>query len=196
MKTIDGVLPPQTKVSKKLFKAIVAALIVAGATAGGVGGYQRSAWPHWVDADHDCQDTRQEVLIRDAKEYVLSPDGCTVVSGVWLDPYTNTTFTNPKELDVDHLVPLKNAYKSGGNTWDRETRKQYANYLANNYHLIAVSASENRKKGEKGPEGYMPPNEGIRCLYVQLWALVKDEWKLSVTAIEFDAIKTACPQEQ
>lgn len=99
------------------------------------GPYNRSSFRHWIDIDHDCQDTRQEVLIRDADGPIkLSPDGCRVISGIWIDPYTGQTFTDPIKLDVDHFVPLKNAYDSGAYKWDKKKREEYANYLGNNYH--------------------------------------------------------------
>lgn len=151
--------------------------------------YNRADYPHWIDADSDCQDTRQEVLIRDALAFALSADGCAVTQGIWKDPYSGETFTNPKDLDVDHLVPLENADRSGAHAWSKEEKKAYANDLDYRLHLIAVSASENRKKGSKGPEAYLPPNQEYRCSYAQVWASVKMSWGLTATELERNALR-------
>lgn len=148
--------------------------------------YSRSLYKHWIDLDSDCQDTRQEVLIRDSKSLVLYRDSrnCEVQGGQWNDPYSGKHFENPKQLDVDHMVPLKNAHESGAWAWSTEKKRRYANYLDNPTHLLAVSASENRRKGEKGPDRYMPPNPSYRCEYVKAWVKVKEDWELEMTEDE------------
>ena len=78
--------------------------------------YQRKQWKHWSGADGDCQDARQEVLI-DESEIAFTftnSDECRVASGRWTDPYSGKTITGPGDLDVDHMVPLRNAQRSGG----------------------------------------------------------------------------------
>lgn len=153
--------------------------------------YKRTLYKHWIDADGDCQDTRQEVLIRDASTNVKFEDKeqCRVAKGTWLDPYTGKTFIVPKDLDVDHMVPLKNAHESGAWTWSPERKKQYANYLAYEKHLLAVSASENRKKGDRGPDRYMPPNVAHHCEYVKVWVKIKRDWGLEMTEAEGEAVQ-------
>ncbi len=155
--------------------------------------YRRSLYKHWADADGDCQDTRQEVLIRDASGKVgyEKPRKCVVVKGQWLDPYTGKTFTEPRQLDIDHVVPLKNAHESGAWKWSTEKREEYANYLKDKRHLLAVLGSENRKKGAKGPDGYMPPDSAFRCDYVKEWIKIKREWGLSFSDHERRAIDRA-----
>lgn len=151
--------------------------------------YDRSSFKHWSDSDRDCQSTRVEVLIRDADGPIkLSKDGCKVISGLWIDPYTGKTFTNPLEIDIDHYVALKNAYDSGAYKWDKKKREQYANYLGNSYHLIAVSGVENKKKSDKGPDKYLPPNKSYQCEYVRNWLKIKTDWKLSIPVEEQKAI--------
>lgn len=148
--------------------------------------YNRSLYRHWVDENKDCRDTRVEVLLRDARAKVVFADErkCKVESGVWMDVYTGNKVTDPTEMDVDHLVPLKNAHDSGGWTWSKERRREYANSLAFRGHLLAVSASENRRKGEKGPERYMPPNQAHHCDYLRFWTKVKQDWELSMNDAE------------
>lgn len=152
--------------------------------------YKRSLYKHWIDADRDCQDTRQEVLIRDAtgKLGFAQPRKCTVVRGQWIDPYTGKSFREPRQLDVDHVVPLKNAHESGGWRWSADKRQEYANYLIDNRHLLAVKASENRKKGAKGPDEYMPPDPAFRCDYIKDWVKIKRDWGLSLSDSERRAV--------
>jgi hypothetical protein len=159
--------------------------------------YKRSLYQHWIDEDRDCQDTRQEVLIRDAVAPVAftGPRRCAVRRGEWLDPYTDMTFREPRQLDVDHVVPLKNAHESGGWAWSKERRREYANYLAYDQHLLAVKASENRRKADKGPDRYMPPDDAYRCDYVRTWVKIKRDWSLSMTSAEksmVDSVLSGC----
>ena len=182
------------KVNKKNFKKLIATIVILGTgVVAGTSGYNRNDFGGWIDADGDCQTTRQEVLIRDADAPVtMSADNCTVIAGMWIDPYTGEQFTNPKDLDIDHLVALKNAWNSGANEWDKEKRKEYANYLGNNFHLLAVKASENRKKGYKAPDEYLPPKQDFQCQYVDLWVKVKSQWELTITGSELKTIKQVC----
>lgn len=152
--------------------------------------YKRALYRHWIDEDKDCRDTRVEVLARDARSVEYSQDGCKVASGVWDDPYTGKIFRNPGDLDVDHLVPLKNAHESGAWAWLPERRRDYANFLKYEKHLLAVSASENRKKGDKGPDRYMPPEQGYHCTYVQAWVAVKRDWELEMTQDEAETVRS------
>lgn len=133
--------------------------------------YARKQYSHWIDEDHDCQDAWQEALIRDSTSAALFADAseCKVANGQWYDPYSGRSFDDPKLLDIDHFVPLKNAHESGAWTWSPEKKQRYANYLADEYHLLAVSASENRRKADKGPDRYMPPNRDFHCDYVRIW---------------------------
>lgn len=145
------------------------------------GGYVREEWPHWLGTDVKCLNTRERVLIRDSAEPAkLSPDGCSVLSGVWHDPYTGETFTSPREVDIDHRVPLEEAYRSGGYDWPREKRAAYANDLTDPLTLITVSIAANRAKGSKGPEDWLPPREDYLCAYVADWIAVKSRWQLTM----------------
>ena len=115
--------------------------------------YDRNDWKQWTDADRDCQDARNEVLIAESQTTVAyrTDRKCRVAAGEWLAPYTNTIVTDPGRLDVDHMVPLGNAHDSGAWQWSANQREQYANYLEDPQHLIAVTASANRSKGARGP---------------------------------------------
>jgi hypothetical protein len=145
------------------------------------GGYEREDWPHWLDRDGDCMDTRDEVLATESLELVrVASDGCNVASGLWRDAYTGETFRDPARLDVDHFVPLAEAHRSGGHAWSRERRAAFANDLEDSRSLIAVSASVNRSKSDQGPEEWLPPQRGYRCRYAADWVAVKVRWSLSM----------------
>lgn len=143
--------------------------------------YKRSSFRHWIDADRDCQDTRAEVLIAQAYgEVGLSPDGCRVVEGRWVDPYSGELFLSPSALDIDHVVPLRHAWEHGADQWSRDKREAYANWQAG---LLAVSASLNRQKGQRGPTEWLPPGMD-RCDYVERWIAVKRHWNLALSVEE------------
>jgi hypothetical protein len=152
--------------------------------------YDRSAWPHWIDEDGDCQDTRQEVLVAESTRPVRFADArrCKVASGRWVCPYTGRVITDPHELDVDHLVPLHAAHASGGDRWSRSTRRRYANALADPGHLVAVAKAANRSKGDKGPELWLPELESYRCPYVRQWVRIKTTWGLDMAPAQREAV--------
>ena len=151
--------------------------------------YDRDLYRHWIDADGDCQDTRQEVLLAQSLQpVVLDGRGCRVVSGRWFDPYTGQTFTEPGDLDIDHFIPLAEVHRSGGDIWTARQREEYANDLSHPDVLIAVSASANRSKRDRDPAQWLPPNLDYRCAYVETWLAVKSIWRLEKDAREEQAI--------
>ena len=153
--------------------------------------YDRDDWKHWADDDGDCQNTRHEVLIEESlKEVTFKSDKqCQVAAGEWLDLYTSDTVTDATKLDVDHMVPLKNAHDSGGWAWDKQKKAAYANEMGYADHLIAVTASANRGKGAKGPEEWKPTNQDYWCDYAIDWVQIKSDWGLSVTKDEWKALQ-------
>ena len=152
--------------------------------------YDRDDWNHWKDADGDCQDARQEVLIAESSVPVTFTDSrsCKVTSGKWTDPYTGDVVEDPSKLDVDHMVPLANAHSSGGHAWDDDRKAQYANSLDYPGHLIATTASANRSKGRKGPDEWRPEDQAYWCQYAIDWVVIKKDWELTVTEAESAAL--------
>ena len=152
--------------------------------------YDRDDWRHWTDADGDCQDARQEALIEESLIPVTfeSSSECRVDAGSWIGPYTGTSVTIPRNLDIDHMVPLANAHKSGAWAWDAERRESFANDLSYPGHLIATTASANRSKGARGPEDWKPPDNSYWCQYAIDWITIKDRWDLTATSEESAAL--------
>lgn len=145
--------------------------------------YNRKNWKHWLDFDKDGQDTRQEVLIAenlasdDSTEY--NTDSSRIIKGLWVCAYTGDSVTNPSKLDVDHMIPLKEAFVSGGKYWSMGQKRAFANeLLSSDDHLIAVTASSNRSKGARDPAHWMPENN--KCWYLITWLDIKGRWKLDM----------------
>jgi 5-methylcytosine-specific restriction endonuclease McrA len=178
-------VPTAPSASQQILPTLAIAEVPANLPA-----YNRDDWKHWTDADRDCQDTRAEVLILESLISVTfrDPTRCAVDKGQWVDPYTGTTFLDAGDLDVDHLVPLANAHRSGGWRWTAAQKELYANDLAHAATLIAVSASANRSKADKGPEEWKPANVAYWCTYARDWVAVKKEWGLTATQAEWNAV--------
>lgn len=146
----------------------------------------------WIKERKDgkCFYTRAEVLARDSASPVeRNPkDACVVTRGDWNDPYSGQHFTNPSDIQIDHFVPLKNAYVSGAWNWNQKKRCLYANFLKNDIHLVSVSGEENMSKSDHGPDRYMPSNNKFQCEYLKRWLQIKLIWHLGMTPLEANAI--------
>ena len=157
-------------------------------------GYDRAKFRLWVDADHDGCDTRDEVLIDEA---VRRPDvgaGCTLSGGKWYSKYDGITTHDPSTFDIDHLVPLAEAWQSGAYRWTADTRERFANDLGYGASLIAVSAHSNRSKGDSEPQHWEPARTSYRCTYVARWVAVKWRWRLRVNSSEQSYLHAALKQ--
>lgn len=140
--------------------------------------------------DGTCYNTRAKVLIRDSSvEVSFASNGCTVTEGHWADPYSNRDYRRAADIQIDHFVPLKNAYISGAYKWNWQRRCLYANYMGNEFHLLPVYGPENSSKSDKTPEGYMPPNRGYQCQYLAQWLKVKLIWSLGLSVSEKEAVE-------
>ena len=149
-------------------------------------GYDRDHYGDWIDADRDCQDTRQEILIDHGTNIELNSSGCRVVSGRWEGPYTGENFTDPGDLHIDHVVPLKEAHISGAADWPSRQKRRFANDPDN---LLPVEAGANMSKGAQGPSEWMP--ETKRCAYLEQWIAVKEKWELDMDRRERRYIESA-----
>lgn len=146
--------------------------------------------PDWADVDGDCISTRHEVLIIESLAPVtMSSNGCTVLSGVWFDPLTGLTFTNPSDVDIDHHVPLAEAHDSGASLWPIAQKQAFANNMLMAEVLVAVDDSTNSSKGARDPAEWLPPNSDYHCDYVRNWVEVKTACSLSYDEAERAAIE-------
>lgn len=163
-------------------------LLLLAAAGAAAEPYDRRLYRHWTDDDRDCLDTRQEVLVAESRMPVgFDPAGCRVATGLWICPYTGGRVTDPSRLDIDHLVPLKEAHRSGAHAWSPARRREFANDLADPDALVAVAASANRSKADRDPAGWLPAAD--RCGYVRRWVLVKAAWGLDMDAAEREAVR-------
>ena len=150
--------------------------------------YDRALFVHWIDADGDGCDTRQEVLIEESLTPVVKGSGCAVVSGKWYSWYDGATWTNPTDVDIDHFVPLSEAWKSGAASWTPDRRRAFANDLGLDTGLEAVTDNVNQSKSDQDPSTWVPPLANVECRYVTDWVLMKYRWDLTVDTTEFAAL--------
>ena len=181
---------PEPTVAPPVLQEAVTPTIAIAPIPTGIPAYSRSQWKHWVDADGDCQDARQEALIAESLVSVTfeTDRQCRVESGRWYGAFTGTYFEDPGDVDVDHMVPLKNAHNSGGWDWSPAMKEEYANNLGDDDHLIAVQDNANQSKGARGPDEWMPPDETYWCQYATDWAEIKERWSLTMTEPEAGAV--------
>ncbi len=153
-------------------------------------GYVRDLFGYPADLDGDGCDTRSEVLqlesITPAQVDII---GCTVVQGDWISPYDGMTSSNPGEFEIDHVVPLKEAWDSGAWAWNGLALVAYANDLSDLRALRAVSTTTNRSKGDKDPSNWLPPSAADVCPYIADWVEIKARWGLSMDQSEFGRIR-------
>jgi len=153
-------------------------------------GYVRELFPHWKDLDGDGCDTREEVLIRDSQTKAqVDPFGCVVVAGDWLSPYDGARWSDKGNVDIDHVVALKEAWDSGAWAWTTSQRTLYANDLSDPRTLLAVTDSVNQSKSDKDPSNWLPPLTSYHCTYISDWVAVKARWKLSMDQSEYGRVK-------
>lgn len=169
--------------------------------------YNREEWKHWSSL-RSCWSVREQVLVDEAepnsvtfldsnKVTTTDPNkACYVSGGVWNDPYTGQKYTNPEDLDIDHMIPLNYAAQHGGQGWDSAKKESYANNRDYANHLIAVQSSANRSKSDQGPSAWKPANQAYWCTYAADWVTISAQWQLSVTQADKDALHemlNTCP---
>ncbi|MFI6204863.1 HNH endonuclease family protein [Streptomyces sp. NPDC051041] len=172
-----------TPVSAATARGYLASLTVAAEDRTG---YDRDLFPHWITQSGACN-TREVVLERDGTN-VVQDSACAAVSGSWYSPYDGATWTAASDLDIDHLVPLAEAWDSGADGWTTSRRQAFANDLTRP-QLIAVTDNVNQAKGDQDPATWMPSRTAYRCTYVRAWVQVKYYYGLSVDSAEKSALQ-------
>jgi len=158
-------------------------------------GYDRGLFTHWIDADGDGCNTRAEVLIAESLVPVSFSSGCTVSGGEWYSWFDGATWTAASDVDIDHFVPLSEAWKSGAHAWTANQRRSFANDLNHAGALEAVTDNVNASKGDRDPAAWLPPRADQSCRYVVEWVVVKYRWNLSVDSTERAAMNNVLSGE-
>ena len=171
--------PPSTATAKKE----LAKLKVR--REGSLSGYSRAKFPQWIDQGHSCN-TREVVLKRDGAGVRVGSD-CYPTKGRWYSPYDGKYLTNPHKVDIEHLVALAEAWRSGARSWSTTKRRAFANDLRHP-ELWTADDPINRQKGGKDPARWLPPRRAFRCTYIRAYVSVKYVWGLSVDSAEKKAI--------
>lgn len=144
-------------------------------------GYSRDKFPHWITQSGACN-TREVVLKRDGTD-VEQDSSCAATSGTWKSAYDDGTWTASGDVDIDHVVPLSEAWKSGASSWTNDEREGFANDLTRP-QLIAVTDNVNQSKGDKDPAEWLPPTTSYHCYYARMWVDVKHHYDLTVNPEE------------
>ncbi|MFJ3787024.1 HNH endonuclease family protein [Streptomyces sp. NPDC090093] len=154
-------------------------------------GYTRDSFKHWntgLDAGDGCN-TRNEVLLAEAVQEPAVAAGCKLTGGKWISYYDGVEVVEAGKLDIDHMVPLAEAWDSGASTWTSVRREAYANDQGAAASLVAVTARTNRSKADQDPATWMPPLPDAHCRYIGEWTATKLRWGLAVDPAESEALK-------
>lgn len=171
-------IPSETTARSELAELTVAA-------DGSQDGYSRDKFPHWIDQGNSCN-TREVVLKRDGTNVQTGSD-CAPTSGTWVSPYDGATWTAASDVDIDHVVPLADAWRTGASKWTTAQRQAYANDLSDP-QLIAVTDNVNQAKGDASPDQWKPPLQTYWCTYAEMWIAVKHKFALTVNDAEKSAL--------
>ncbi|MFJ3333294.1 HNH endonuclease family protein [Streptomyces sp. NPDC086766] len=172
-----------TPVSASTARGYLASLTVAAENRTG---YSRDLFPLWITVSGTCN-TRETVLKRDGTN-VVTDSSCAATSGSWYSPYDGATWTAASDLDIDHLVPLAEAWDSGASKWTTSRRQAFANDLTRP-QLLAVTDNVNQAKGDQDPATWVPSRSAYLCTYVRAWVQVKYYYGLSVDSAEKSALQ-------
>lgn len=118
---------------------------------------------------------------------VSQDSSCAATSGSWYSEYDGATWSAAADVDIDHIVPLSEAWKSGANAWTTAQRQGFANDLTRP-QLIAVTDNVNQSKGDQDPAKWMPSRAAYKCTYVRMWVQVKHYYNLTVDSAEKSAL--------
>lgn len=177
---------PPTPVSAETARTYLSELTVT--PEGSSSGYSRDKFPHWSTQTGACN-TREVVLKRDGTD-VEQDASCAATSGNWHSAYDDATWTASSDVDIDHVVPLAEAWRSGANDWTNDDREGFANDLTRP-QLIAVTDNVNQSKSDQDPGEWMPPLASYHCMYARMWVQVKHQYDLTLDDAEKTALDSA-----
>ncbi|WP_328919881.1 HNH endonuclease family protein [Streptomyces sp. NBC_01724] len=187
--TFLGTTPAQaalpTPVSAATARSYLASLTVSAEHSRT--GYSRDLFPHWITISGTC-DTRETILKRDGSN-VVTDSSCAATSGSWYSPYDGATWSAASDVDIDHLIPLAEAWDSGADNWTTSKRQALANDLTRP-QLLAVTDNVNQSKGDQDPATWWPSRTTYRCTYARAWVQVKYYYGLSVDSAEKSALSS------
>ncbi|GHJ37932.1 HNH endonuclease family protein [Streptomyces sp. TS71-3] len=181
---------PPTPIAVSTAHTYLSELTVA--TEGSMSGYSRDKFPHWITQSGSC-DTREVVLKRDGTGIQQGSD-CYPTSGSWYSEYDGATWTAASDVDIDHIVPLAEAWTSGASSWTTAQRQSFANDLTRP-QLIAVTDNVNQSKSDQDPAEWLPPRAAYHCTYARMWIQVKHYYKLTVDSSEKSALQSVLNSE-
>jgi len=147
-------------------------------------GYEREAFGDGWDVDADGCDTREVVLAEESTAPVVRREDCSVARGRWSSLYDGEVTRDTGDLEIDHMVPLAEAWESGAAAWTHERRELFANDLRRQGALVAVTASTNESKSDQDPAEWMPPEHDAWCVYARAWIVEKHAWRLTIDPAE------------
>ncbi|MBE1532558.1 HNH endonuclease family protein [Actinomadura algeriensis] len=153
---------------------------------GSSSGYDREKFPHWSDQGGSCS-TREKVLERDGRNVTVGSD-CYPTGGSWYSPYDGATWNRPSDIDIDHMVALAEAWRSGASSWTTSRREAFANDLGSS-QLWAVTDNVNQSKSDQDPAEWTPPRAEFHCMYARSWIDVKWRYDLTVDSAERAALE-------
>ncbi|KAL4882263.1 hypothetical protein BJY04DRAFT_217585 [Aspergillus karnatakaensis] len=180
--TLVGATPPGIPSASVAQTQLDALTVGTGASSG----YDRDLFNHWINQGDGCN-TRELVLVRDGTN-VQTDSACRSTSGSWYSEYDGDTWTQASDVDIDHVVPLANAWRSGASDWTDDEREAFANDLSIP-QLIAVTDNVNQAKSDAGPEEWLPPLTSYHCTYGRMWINVKYTYGLMVNSAEKSALQ-------
>ncbi len=148
--------------------------------------YNRALFAYPADLNGDCQNTRAEVLISESIVPVTytSASHCYVKTGRWYSFYDGVWGRSASSFQLDHLVPLYEAWISGARLWTAADRRRYANDTAYGPTLVMVTSRVNQAKSGDDPASWLPPRVAARCTYAIRWVEVKYRWRLKMDSAE------------
>lgn len=168
--------------------------------------YDRDEWaPNgWVDADDTGCDTQQDILLRDTdseSQVVDNADDCRLIYGTATDPFSGQFIEHDRDaedfgrtpFDIDHIVPIGEAHRSGAADWDDQTRQEFYQDKEN---LLAVDAAQNRAKSDADVNNYLPPNQALYCDYVATHVYIKHKYDLTMDQAEYDVAASVLDDEE